>query len=426
MTEEPRISNDEPRICVHGLGYVGLPMAAVLANSGYEVAGFDVDSEHRRNLQNREFSFEEPDLQRFVDRALDDGLTIVKEPSVANFHIICVPTPYDKDLDRTDLSYVRAAGETIAGLLRTGDTVILSSTVPPGTTDGLLRQVLEREGLSVSEDVLLGYSPETVLPGDTLSELRENDRLVGTVEGRPPDRIVALYDAFVSGDVRRTDATTAEFVKLIQNASRDVNIAFANEVAKLANEFGVDSRDAIGLANEHPRVDILRPGPGVGGHCIPIDPLFLSQGNDVPMLIETARTVNDGMVGFVVKLLEAALGAVAESTVTVLGVAYKGGVADTRESPALALVHQLEESRIGGIRLTDPYVKEARLDRDVLSLKESLAGSDAAVLVTDHPEYGALNPADFEDWMDGSVIVDTRAMLNEERWEKAGFKVYQV
>ena len=416
----------DPTVCVHGLGYVGLPMAAILANSGYDVAGFDVDPEHRQNLENREFTFEEPDLERFVARALDDGLTIVEKPSEADFHVICVPTPYDRDLDRTDLSYVEAAGETIAELLRPDDVVILSSTVPPGTTDGLLRDVIEREGLSVSEDVLLGYSPETVLPGNTLTELRENDRLVGTVDGRDPSRIVALYDSFVSGDIRTGDATTAEFVKLIQNAYRDTNIAFANEVAKLAYEFGIDSRESIALANEHPRVDILRPGPGVGGHCIPIDPLFLKHGNDVPMLIETARTVNDGMVDFVTELLEAALDGVAGSTITVLGVAYKGGVADTRESPTLVLVDTLETAGASDVRLTDPYVNPEAIDRELLSLERSLEGADAAVIVTDHPEYGALDPEVFSERMEDRVIVDTRAMLDEARWGAAGFDVYQV
>jgi len=425
-TNDSQRSENEPRICVYGLGYVGLPTAAVLANSGYEVAGFDVDPEYRRDLENREFTFEEPDLERFVNRALDDGLAIVEEPQSAKFHILCVPTPYNRNLDRTDLSYVRAAGEAAAELLHTGDVVILSSTVPPETTNGLLRETIEREGLSVSEDVLLGYCPETVLPGDTLTELRENDRLVGTVEERPPERIVALYDSFVSGDIRTTDATTAEFVKLIQNAYRDVNIAFANEVAKLAHEFGIGSRESIKLANEHPRVDILRPGPGVGGHCIPIDPLFLTHGNDVPMLIETARIVNDGMVEFVAGLLKAGLGEIGESTVTVLGVAYKGGVADTRKSPTFALVNQLVESGVGEIRLTDPYVKESALDRKLLPLEECLNGSDAAVIVTDHPEYGALDPREFADRMSGRVVVDTRGMLDEPRWKKAGFDVYRV
>ncbi|QLG61094.1 nucleotide sugar dehydrogenase [Halorarum salinum] len=415
-----------PSICVHGLGYVGLPTAAILANSGHEVAGFDVDPDHRRNLENGDFTFEEPDLERFVDRAISDGLSIASEPEPADFHVICVPTPYDRDLDRTDLSSVEAAGETVAELLRPGDAVILSSTVPPGTTAGRLRKIIERKELSVTEDILLGYSPETVLPGNTLTELRENDRLVGTVNGRSPDRIVALYDAFVSGDVRITDATTAECVKLIQNAYRDVNIAFANEVAKLAHEFGIDSRKAIGFANEHPRVDILHPGPGVGGHCIPIDPLFLTYDNDIPMLIETARAVNDGMAGFVAELLEAALDGVAGSTVTVLGMAYKGGVADTRESPSFMLANRLEESSVGGVRFSDPYVKAGSINREVLSLSESLEGSDAAVIVTDHPEYGALDPGAFANWMDGRVIVDARAMLDEERWEAAGFDVYKV
>lgn len=413
-------------VCVHGLGYVGLPTAAILANSGHEVFGFDVDPDHRQNLETREFTFEEPDLERFVGRALDDGLTVVGDPEPAEFHVICVPTPYDEDLDQTDLSYVEAAGEQISGLLRSGDTVILSSTVPPGTTVGKLQKTIEREGLSTSEDVVLAYSPETVLPGNTLTELRENDRLVGTVDARSTDRIVALYDSFVTGDVRVTDATTAEFVKLIQNAYRDVNIAFANEVAKLADEFGIDARSSIGLANNHPRVDILRPGPGVGGHCIPIDPLFLSQGNDVSVLIEAARTVNDGMVEFVEELLVAALGGVHDSTITVLGLAYKGGVADTRKSPAFGLIDRLVETGIEQVRITDPYVDESELDLDLTSLEDSLQGSDAAVIVTDHPEYRAFDPETFAERMDGRVIVDTRGLLDEDRWNGAGFDVYQI
>ena len=413
-------------VCVHGLGYVGLPTAAILANAGYEVYGFDVDPEHRRRLENQAFTFEEPDLERFVNRALDDGLTVVGDAEPAEFHVICVPTPYDEDLDRTDLSYVTAVGERISELLRRGDTVILSSTVPPGTTAGTLTEIVEREGLSTSEDVVLGYSPETVLPGNTLEELRENDRLVGTVGGREPDRIVALYESFVTGDVRVTDATTAEFVKLIQNAYRDVNIAFANEVARLADEFGIDSRDSITLANTHPRVDILRPGPGVGGHCIPIDPLFLNQGNDISVLIEAARTVNDGMVGFVEELLDAALGDVHDATITVLGVAYKGGVADTRKSPAFALIDRLVEAGVDEIRVTDPYVDECELDLEVTPLEHGLEGSDAAVLVTDHPEYRTFDPGTFADRMDGRVIVDTRGLLDEDRWSTAGFDIYQV
>ena len=420
------MTDEEPRICVHGLGYVGLPTAAVLANSGYEVDGFDADPDRRTALEESSLDIEEPDLSRFVDRALEDGLNIVSEPTTADFHIICVPTPYDKDLDRTDLSYVEAAGKAVTEKLQEGDTVILSSTVPPGTTAGRLREILEQSGLSAEEDFVLGYSPETVLPGNTLTELRENDRIVGTAGGQPTDQIVALYDSFISGDVRTADATTAEFVKLIQNAYRDTNIAFANEVAKLAHKFGIDSREAIALANEHPRVEILRPGPGVGGHCIPIDPLFLTHGTDIPMLIETARTINDGMPEFVIELLSAALGNLEGATLTLLGVAYKGGVSDVRETPSLVLAEELLERDVDTIRLTDPYVDNDDITYELSSLENSLDGSDAAVLVTDHPEYGALSPEMFADQMRGTVIVDTRAMLDRNRWEKSGFDVYQL
>lgn len=418
--------DDAPQICVHGLGYVGLPTAAMFANSGFEVTGFDTDSVHRQQLENGNFTFEEPDLVRFVDHALSDGLTVVGEPGAADVHIICVPTPYDKDLDRTDLSAVEAAGTSIAKLLRPDDTVILSSTVPPGTTERLLGDIIEDEGLSVTSDVLLGFSPETILPGNTLRELQENDRLIGTVGGRSADRLVSLYDSFVSGEIRTTDATTAEFVKLLQNSFRDVNIAFANEVAKLANEYGIDSQESIHLANFHPRVEILRPGPGVGGHCIPIDPLFLTEGNDIPMLIETARLVNDGMPLFVMELLSAALDELNDATVTILGVAYKGGVSDIRESPALALIEELYDYGIDTVQLTDPYVDDEALPFQLSSLEAGLEGADAAVIVTDHPEYGALSPEMFADRMHGTVIVDTRAILDRGRWERAGFDVYQV
>jgi len=412
-------------VCVHGLGYVGLPTAAILANTGHKVYGFDTDPKRRQTLEHGAVNFDEPDLNRFVERALDDGLEVVEEPKPTDVHLICVPTPYDKEANRTDLSYVESASEKIAAVLRPDDVVVLESTVPPGTTEGLLREIVECSGLSTTDDVTLGYSPETVLPGNTLAELRNNDRIVGTASQREPDQVVELYDSFVSGTIRTTDATTAEFVKLIQNAYRDVNIAFANEVAKLANEFGVGSRNAISLANNHPRVDILRPGPGVGGHCIPVDPLFLNHDNEVPNLIKAARDVNDGMVMFVEELLTAALDDLQGTVVTLFGVAYKGGVGDTRESPALKLADRLEQRNVAEVRFTDPYVNADDVERPLWSLEESLDGADAAVLVTDHPEYGALMPERFDNRMQGNVVVDTRAMLDIERWEAAGFEIYQ-
>lgn len=426
MSFSPGPDDDTEAVCVHGLGYVGLPTGAMLANSGYDVRGFDADPEFREQLRAGELQFEEADLERFVRRALSTGLTIVDDIQTADYHLVCVPTPLEESRERIDLQQVEAAGEAIAGELRRGDTVVLESTVPPGTTVNVLAPALGNSGYRAGGDYTLAYSPETVLPGNTLTEMRTNDRIVGGVGPSDVSGVVSLFGTFVQGDIRTTDATTAEFVKLVQNGYRDVNIAYANEIAKLAHEFGIDSRAAIALANDHPRVDVLRPGPVVGGHCLPIDPLFLDDADDIPQLIHTARDVNDGMVDFVVELLAAAMTDLERTSIGLLGVAYKGGVGDTRESPTLRLVDRLEAEGVADIRVTDPYVDSDQIDRDVLRLEGTILDIDAVVLVTDHPEYGALSPELFADLMHGDTVVDTRAMLDADRWEAAGLDVYQI
>jgi UDP-N-acetyl-D-mannosaminuronic acid dehydrogenase len=290
----------------------------------------------------------------------------------------------------------------------------------------VLRPILEESGLIAGEDFSLAFSPETVLPGNILTELRENDRHVGYVGEDIPAEIIALYESFVEGEIHTTDATTAEFVKLIQNAYRDTNIAFANETAKLAYEHEIDSREAIQLANDHPRVDILSPGPGVGGHCLPIDPLFLNQNdNGRAEFIETARDVNDSMPSFVTELLLDALGSIEGSQIAVLGVAYKGGVDDTRHSPGLALIEHLSGAGNGiSVAASDPRVENAMVP--LVPLETAVDGADAIVLVTDHPEYEDLNPEHIGAAMAQRLLVDTRAMLDRDRWEAAGFTVRRV
>ncbi len=416
---------NEPTICIHGLGYIGLPTALMFAAHDYETRGYDTDPDVRETLATGTVPYDEPELDRYLAQGLNSGqFKIVDEVAPADCHIICVPTPYQEEEQKTDLRYVESAAETVRSVLRKNDTVVLESTVPPGTTSNVLRPILEGRELTAGESFTLAYSPETVLPGKIMTELRENDRIVGNISDGPAAEVVALYESFVEGTIRTTDATTAEFVKLIQNAFRDTNIAFANETAKLAHEFGIDSREAIELANKHPRVDILSPGPGVGGHCLPIDPLFLRRDNHATTLIEAAREVNDGMAAFVVELLNSVLGTVEDHRIAIFGVAYKGGVDDTRHSPSLALVERLTDYKNADTAVHDPVVKSARIP--LVTQKEAVTDADALVVVTDHPQFERLEPEPIGEKMAQRVLIDTRAILDRKRWQDAGFEVRRI
>lgn len=427
-------------VCVHGLGYVGLPTAAMLATHGHDVYGYDTDPVLTRELRDGDVSLDEPGLEAFVARAVESGrLRIVDEVAAAAYHVICVPTPFDEDRRQANLDYVTAAGRTVGTVLREGDTVILESTVPPGTTEGHLKPVIESEsGLAAGRDFGLAHCPETVLPGDVIAELRENDRIVGGVDARSATAAVRLYESFVDGAIRSTEGpTTAEFVKLIQNTARDVEIALANEIARIAHDYGIDSREAIEMANAHPRVDILQPGPGVGGHCLPIDPWFLGADSDALDLVPTARAVNDGMIEFVVDLLEELLSDLDEKRVAVFGAAYKGNVDDTRMSPGLELVRELQHGQkpsapatdggtldTPGVAIHDPHVRDPTLR--LLDVEEAATDAHAIVIATDHDEFAELDPDRLRELMADPNVVDTRAILDLERWRNAGFEARRV
>lgn len=421
-------------ICVHGLGYVGLPTAAMLANHDHEVIGYDTSEKLIDELDRGEVQLQEPGLRAFVGQALQSGnLLPSSEPAPADYHLICVPTPLNED-NEADLRCVRDAGANVAGLLSEGDTVILESTVPPDTTDGILRPLLERDGLTVGENVSLAYSPETVLPGNTIHELKHNDRIVGGAGGTAVEPAVNLYDSFVAGEITTTSATTAEFAKLMQNTFRDVNIAFANEIARLCDEHGVDSREAIDLANSHPRVDVLQPGPGVGGHCLPTDPHFLLRESDGTSLIEAARRINDSMATHVIHLLEDLIGDLDGSRIAVLGVAYKGNVADVRGSPGLRIVSELlSNGSDTDVAIADPHVGRQTeiLNHNgqtfpIRSIEEAVSDADAAVIATDHDEFADLNPEDLRALLRRPAIVDTKGVLDPDRWRSEGFEVVRV
>ena len=427
-------------VCVHGLGYVGLPTAAMLAGHGFDVYGYDTDATRVAELENGEVRIEEPGLEALVGRAIESGrLRIVEEVPAAAYHVICVPTPFDEDRRRPNLDHVAAAGRAAGSVLRAGDTVVLESTVPPGTTEGRVRPIVEAEsGLTAGTEFGLAFCPETVLPGNVIAELRANDRIVGGVDEGSTAAAVELYDSFVDGEIRTAaDPTAAEFVKLIQNTARDVEIAFANEVARVAHDYGIDARTAIGMANTHPRVDILDPGPGVGGHCLPVDPWFLGVGSDSLELVPTARAVNDGMVGFVIELLTELVGDLGGKRVAVFGIAYKGNVGDSRMSPGLRLVRELRRrdapaapATDGGtpgspaVAVHDPHVVDPTLR--LLPAEEAAQDAHGIVLTTDHDEFADLDPDRLREVMAAPNVVDTKGILDPDRWREAGFDVRRV
>jgi UDP-N-acetyl-D-mannosaminuronic acid dehydrogenase len=421
-------------VSVHGLGYVGLPTAALFADEGFTVYGVDTDRSHLERLRTEGSAFDERPLREFVDGVLaTDALRLRDRPVASDYHLVCVPTPYDDDRGRADLSYVSDAADRIASQLRPGDTVVVESTVPPGTTAGVVGPILERgSGLSVGE-FDLAFCPETVLPGSILEEIRHNDRIVGGVTDESTAAAEELFASVGEGDIYRgPDATTAEFVKLAQNTFRDTNVALANELAKVARDYGVAPRCAFALANTHPRVSLLRPGPGVGGHCLPVDPLYLGQASDNVDLIERARAVNDAMVDYVCEMLVEGLDTLRDKQVAVFGLAYKGNVADTRNSPAKRFVETLTETppavvTDGGgppttVRVHDPHVDGEETPIALYDRDSALAGADALVFMTDHDAFEDISPSEVAARMDGNLVVDTRD-VTDGQWEQEGLEV---
>ena len=409
------------KVCVLGLGYIGLPTASVLATNGYEVLGVDVSDHVVKTVNEGRIHIEEPGLQTVVRAASGSGnLRAATEPAPADVFILALPTPLAPD-NTADMSYVVHAARSIVPCLRPGALVILESTSPPGTCRNLIRPILEESGLMVGPDLHLAHCPERVLPGKILKELIENDRVIGGFNGPSAARAQELYATFVEGEIFLTDVDTAETVKLLENTYRDVNIALANEAGVICETLGVNFWEARRYANRHPRVDIHAAGPGVGGHCISVDPWFLVQAHpEESRMIRMARTRNNEMPGRVVAAVRAMLTGIASPKVAALGLAYKGNVDDTRESPAIEVVKLLRE---GGMKVsaTDPLVQQAPVP--VMSLEDALRGADLMLLLTDHQPYAELDPGEAAALMERRVLFDTRNQLNHLRWRTAGFDV---
>jgi len=416
------------KICVLGMGYIGLPTASTFATHGLKVVGVDVNPKIIETLQSGELHIYEPGLRDLVQAAVKNGnLHIQPKPEEADAFIIAVPTPFYDD-KKADMSFVSAAARAIVPVLREGNLVILESTSPPLTTTGLVGPILEECGLKAGKDFNLCYSPERVLPGQILQELVHNDRIIGGIDQKSAEAGRDLYATFVKGQIHLTDATTAEMVKLMENTYRDINIAIANEFSRLADRFGIDIWEAVSLANKHPRVKILSPGPGVGGHCIGVDPWFLVEAApDITPLIHTARKVNDGQPEFVVRLVKKALGSLRNKKIALLGLSYKADVDDMRESPAVETAHLLVQAG-AKVKAFEPYKTTAEIPGlDLVdSLAEVFADAEAILLMVPHAPIRTLEPEIVAKLTPARVVIDAVNTWPVEKWTAGGFKVFRL
>ena len=416
------------KVCVLGLGYIGLPTASTFATHGLQVIGVDINPEVVQTLQNGGLHIQEPGLRTLVQAALRSGnLSIRNQPQEADAFIIAVPTPFYED-KKADLRAVSAAAAAIAPYLRKGNLVVLESTSPPRTTMDVVAPLLEQSGLKSGIDFHLAYVPERVLPGQILRELIENARVIGGVDRASAEAGRELYRLFVRGELILTDATTAEMVKLMENTYRDVNIAIANEFARLADRFGVDIWEAIALANRHPRVNILQPGIGVGGHCISVDPWFLVEAApDLARLIRTARMVNDEQPAFVVDIIRRSVGDLRGLNVAALGLSYKADVDDVRESPAIAVCQQLLQAG-AKVRAFEPNRVHIKVEGvpTSQSLEEALQDAALMVILVAHQPFRTFDPATIAKMMPGRLVVDAVNLLDEWYWKAEGFRVVKL
>lgn len=408
--------------CVLGLGYIGLPTASVLATHGFQVVGVDINDKILRAVSQGDSHIAEPGLRTLVEAAVKSGaLRVQKAPEPADVFIICVPTPLAQD-HRADLRFVEVASHSIVPYLKKDNLVILESTVPPGTTSGLVMPILEQSGLKAGTDFYLAYCPERVLPGKILVEIVQNSRIIGGIDKHSAEIAEKLYRHFVEGATYLTDATTAEMVKLVENTFRDVNIALANELARICAELGIDVWQVIELANKHPRVHLHRPGPGVGGHCIAVDPWFIVE--KLPgeaKLIRTSREINDEQPCYVFELIRMLTADVEHPKVAIFGVAYKGDVDDTRESPASVVLRLLQEHGYE-VAAYDPHVKE--FEFPLLSLQEACEGADCIAILAAHSDFRRLDPQTLRSLVRTPRLLDACHIITELRaWEQRGFQV---
>ena len=375
------------KISVIGLGYIGLPTAALLASKGYIVNGMDVDENAVETINKGEIHIIEPDLDAYVRSAVaNKKLKAYLEVQPGDVYIICVPTPFHDtaEIPTPNVDYIRAAADSIAPHIKDQDIVILESTSPVGTTD-MIQKVLNERGVNTS-DLYIAYCPERVLPGKIMTELVDNARVIGGIDSQSTEVVASFYETFVNGEILRTEAKTAEMCKLTENSYRDVNIAFANELSVICDRNGVNIWDLIHLANHHPRVNILQPGTGVGGHCIAVDPWFIvSEDPKNSRLIKTARVVNDEKPDWVINKIKAKADLKKTRKIVCLGLAFKPDIDDLRESPAVKVVESLMEQGYD-VSCVEPNVND-HTKYNLIDIEKAIAEFDIIALLVKHKEF---------------------------------------
>lgn len=410
-------------ICVIGLGYIGLPTAVVLSLHGYQVIGVDSNDQVLSELSRGCTRIKEPSLIGRLKKALNMGNLILSPmPKPADAYIVAVPTPNQSDKS-CDLSFVFKALSGILALLREENLIIIESTIPPLTCEEAIKPLIETTGLTVGKDLFLAHCPERVMPGRIMREIIENDRIVGGYSEECARRAAEVYSSFISGQIILSDLRSAEMAKLMENTFRDVNIALANELAQICSRLGINVLKVIDMANKHPRVDFLNPGPGVGGHCLAVDPYFIiEKAPDLAALISRARMINCGMPGYIVKKVKYLLKGNTSPCIAVLGISYKGNVEDIRESPALEIIELLKNEGCQ-IRIYDPC---AVMEGQEKNVKMAVKGADMILILADHSEFKTLDYASLAKEMRTPVVFDTRGILKYENDGSNSFALYNL
>lgn len=398
-------------INVIGLGYIGLPTALMLASKNVEVVGTDYNKDLIETLKKGELTFEEKGMRGLFDEALENDIKFTTKYVKTNIYIVAVPTPYDSETKKIDSSYIISAIDEILKVSNKGAIVVIESTVSPGTVDRHIRPFIENKGFKIGEDIHLVHAPERIIPGNMVYELEYNSRTIGADDLYVAKRVKKVYESFCKGEIVLTDIRTAEMTKVVENTFRDINIAFANELAKICRSDNMDVHEIIRISNKHPRVNVLTPGPGVGGHCISVDPWFLV--GDYPMLTDLilqARKINDGMPAFVLRRIREIMdlhGIKDVSRVGLYGLSYKENVDDTRESPTLQLLDIMRDNLASPLKTFDPHIQNNIIDNQYQDFNEFLDDVDMVVVMVAHNHI-----KDNLKLIENKIIYDTKNVFN--------------